>query len=416
MVSDPNTERRNFRFHLIEGALYVSSGALHSAQTLYPALIKELGGSNLAIGGLHVVVFLAFFLPQLVAAHYTTRFEYRKPWVLTAGLLQRLQILVMAVVVASFGVSLPGLALFCVFFVYANNQVLSGIASPAWYDLVAKTVKATNRGKLIGLRTSIGALIGFFNGLLLTVLLATLRFPYNYASAIGLAFVYQMASLFVLRKVVEDRPSVVVEPVRLTLMLQRARAILNGDRRFLRFLVASSLLTVGLSPVAFFTVAALKKFNLGESYVGLFTILSLGAQMMSSALLGWVADRKGTKVSLMISAGSLCTATSLALVSPSVIYYYAVFVFTGINLGAEMLTRYNFAVECASEENRPMYVGLMNAWFAPFYLFGLLGGWMSDQYGYESVFVGALVFLFAGIVVLAGVQDPRRPKLALSSK
>ena len=416
MASDPITEKRNYRLHLIEGALYISSGALHSAQTLYPALIKDLGGSNLAIGGLHVVVFLAFFLPQLVAAHYTTRYEYRKPWVLRAGLLQRLQILLMAVTIASFGVSLPGLALFCVFFVYANNQMLSGIASPAWYDLVAKTVKATNRGKLIGLRTSVGSLIGFFNGLLLTVLLAALPYPYNYATAIGLAFVYQMASFLVLRRVVEERPSVIVEPVRLGLMLQRARMILQRDRRYLKFLVASCLLTVGLSPVAFFTVAALRKFNLGESYVGLFTILTLGAQMMSSALLGWVADRKGTKVSLMISAGSLCIATVLALVSPTAIFYYAVFVFAGINLGAETLTRYNFAIECASEENRPMYVGLMNACFAPFYLSGILAGWMSDRFGYESVFVGALVFLLAGLFLLAGVQDPRHSKLAVASK
>ena len=92
-----------------------------------------------------------------------------------------------------------------------------------------------------------------------------LRFPYNYASAIGLAFIFQMSSLVVQRKVVEGTPSVVSSPVRIPDLFTRVRLIVAGNRLYRKFLIASALLIVSFSSAAFFTVAAMKKFDLSES-------------------------------------------------------------------------------------------------------------------------------------------------------
>ena len=106
----------------------------------------------------------------------------------------------------------------------------------------------------------------------------------------------------------------------------------------------------------------------------------------------------------------------LALPAHSIVWFYFVFAFFGINVGAEILMRYNFAVECAPEEDRPMYIGLMNAWFAPFYLVAPFAGWLSELYGYNFVFLLSLVIGVIGIILLAQTPDPRTTKLALSSK
>jgi MFS family permease len=78
--------------------------------------------------------------------------------------------------------------------------------------------------------------------------------------------------------------------------------------------------------------------------------------------------------------------------------------------------RYNFAVECAPEGDRPMYVGIMNAWFAPVYLISPFAGWLSAVYGYNLVFWLSLAIGSAGIILLAKIPDLRAEKLALSSK
>ena len=410
------TERANFRRHLLDGAFYISSWAFLSAQTMFPALLTRMGGGNIAVGALPVIVYFAFFFPQVIAANYIGLMPVRKRWVVRLGLIQRIHIAALAAVVAIFGAwqSQVGLVLF--FMVYLSNQVAAGLVSPAWYDFVAKTVSPNLRGRLMGLRTSAGAGLGFLNGILLTALLTLLPYPHNYASVIALGFCWQMASWFVQRRVEERHPSARSVPDSLPNLMSRISGILRRDRLFVRFLVASSLLTVSFTSVAFFTVFAMQQFNLTESYIGLFTTLTLGAQVISGAALGWIADRHGTTVSLRLCALALLFAIILALVGRSVLAVYGMFLLVGINLGAELITRYNFAVECAAETDRPMYVGLMNAWFAPLYLFSILAGALSNVWGYKTVFAGDLVLACLGMVLLLRLQDPRKRQLALSSK
>jgi MFS family permease len=274
-------------------------------------------------------------------------------------------------------------------------------------DFLTKTTAPERRGKLMGWRTSSGAALGFVNGLILTALLTVLAFPYNYASAIGLAFILQMSSLIAQRKVIEETPSIISHPVRLSELFDRVRIIVSGNRVFRKFLIASALLTLSFSSVAFFTVAAMKRFDLAESIVGVFTVVMIAGQILSGVLLGWIADAKGTKISLVISAVSLFLSIATAWFAQSVEWYYFVFAFFGINAGAETFMRYNFAVECAPEGDRQMYVGLMNAWFAPFYIFAPFAGWLSAVYGYNVVFIVSLIFGSAGIVLLLKTDDPR---------
>ena len=126
------------------------------------------------------------------------------------------------------------------------------------------------RGKLTGWRTSFAAILGLVNGFILTMLMTMLRFPYNYASAIGLSFLYQFSSLLVQRKIVEESPSAVIGSGTSFRIICPVHSIVAGNRLFRKFLIASSLLTMSFSAAAFFTVAAMKQFNLigiGHRYI-----------------------------------------------------------------------------------------------------------------------------------------------------
>jgi MFS family permease len=409
-------QKKNARYHIVEGALYISTGALLQAQTLMPALVKRLGGSDALVGTWPVAAYLAYFFPQIIWANYSRSLQYRKPTVLRRGFIQRLHILLLACIIVLWGASAPLLALALLFVVYISNQATAGSVAPLWMDFLVKTTSPEARGKLLGWRTSIGAALGLFNGLILTALLAILDFPYNYASIIGLAFLYQAGSLVAQNKVAEKTASAVADPVLLSDLLAHVRSIVTGDPIFRKFLVASALLTLSFSSAAFFTVAAIREFSLDESIVGIFTVVTIAAQILSGIFIGWIADARGAKSALLVCGLSLIVAIAIAWLAHSLFWFYPVFAFTGITVGAEMFMRYNFAVECAHEKDRPMYVGLMNAWFAPFYLAAPLAGWLSAAYGYRSVFVLSLVIGIVGIVLLARTPDPRRDKLALSSK
>ncbi|MBI3005070.1 MAG: MFS transporter [Ignavibacteriales bacterium] len=415
-MDSTTTYKKNFRFHLLEGGLYLSTHSILYAPVFFPALILKLGGNNVVVGAFPVMVYLAFLLPQVLSPHFVRTKAYRKPTVIFFGFIQRGFILLLAIAIAVFGQDYPRGALVLLIVIFTLNQVISGIASPAWFDLVAKTTKDKDRGKLMGLRTSFGALLGLVNGSLLTFFLATWAFPFNYSAVIVVVFCFQFISLFLQKRLVESEESQVELGSPLTDMFHRIMSILKNNRTFRRFLFSSALLTIGLTPVGFFLSAAMSRFSVSESYVGWFTLTIVITQIVSGVSLGMLADRYGHRFVLLICGAVVGLASLVAFLSSSLVYFFPVFILVGINLSLEMMTRYNFAVDCAPVNERPMYVGFMNAWLAPWYAFSLLGGWAVEQVGYDAVFLSGVVFTGAGLLVLQATSDPRPSKLALSSK
>jgi len=124
--------------------------------------------------------------------------------------------------------------------------------------------------------------------------------------------------------------------------------------------------------------------------------------------IGYVADKRGNKVALLLAGAAALAATLVALVSPGVWMFYFVFLFAGVNLGTELMARYNLAVEYGPPEQRSTYIGLMNTVLAPFYLSGIAAGWIVDKFGFTPMFLISLLFSVAGLYVLARrVVDPR---------
>ncbi len=402
----PSLFARNFRFHLVEGSLYLASFAFMNYQVVFPAIVTKLGGGNIAVGAVPILVYLLYFLPQVFAANSAGRSPYRRPWVISSGIAQRVQILILAVAIVLLGKETPSLALLLLFLVFGANQILAGISSPQWFDFMAKTTLPHQRGRLMGLRSSIGAVMGFANSLLLTVFLTYLPFPWDYGVTFFAAFLYQLASWLVLRKVSGEEPSEIVAPVPISSLFGRVLELVRADHRYRLFLIASALSVVGLMPTGFFAVAALKRLSLSDSYVGFFTVTFLAAQFVFGAILGWIADKRGHKMTLLICVGAMLSASVIGLLAQHPGWFFVVFALVGMLMGMEMITRYNFAADCATELTRPLYVGIMNAWLAPFYLSSLAGGWLSDIAGYELVFGIGGAFSLVGFLILIRISDP----------
>jgi MFS family permease len=398
-------ERRNFILNAIEGALFIGSGAFLSFQTVLPALVSRLGGSNIAVGAVGVIAYFGLYFPQIFAARYVETLPWKKPWTVAFGLSHRVVVLLIGLVILLFGGRSPSTALLLFFILYCTNQALSGLTTPGWFDLFAKVTSTRKRGRLVGIRNSLGGVVGFGGGLTLTWLLASYGFPVNFALAFFAAFAMQTGSLVVQSYVVEETPSTTVPRRRLRELLHAVPA----DRGFHAFLLSSALLIIATMPVAFFTVYALHHFGADESVVGKFTLTMVTTQVVSALVNGYIADRYGYKTALMIAGVGMLCATVWALVAPTLGLFMLVFVFLGINLGTELMARYNMAIEYGPVERRSTYLGFMSTVLGPFYLSGLIGGWLSDAFGYWVVFAVGILFSVAGLAVLHyRVHEPRR--------
>jgi len=405
---DSREDRKNFLLNTVEGALFVASLAFINPQTVLPALVNRLGGSNIAVGALGVLVYVGVYIPQIFAARYVETIPWKKPWALGFGSAHRVFVLLMAVAILLFGSGSPALALWLFLLLYTVMQVVIGVATPGWFDFFAKMTPPRRRGRLVGLRNSLGGGGAFVCGLCLTWILADIPFPASFAVAFFAAFLVQTASIVTQTGLHEAEPSTVSPRRPFFAYLMELPGVLSSNPPFRRFITACALLTLATMPVSFFTVYALERFHAGESAVGEFTLIMVAIQVVSSLVTGYLADRYGNKSSLIVASVSLLAASITAFAAPTLGWFRIVYLFLGVNLGTELMARYNMSIEYGPAKKRSTYVGLMNTLLAPFYLSGLIGGVLSGWIGLPAVFLVGALFSMAGIAYLAlRVSEPR---------
>lgn len=404
-------DRLNFLLNATEGGLWVAGASLLSPQTVLPALITQLGGGNIAIGAAGVILWVGLFLPQMFASRYGQTLRWKKPWVISFGTAQRCVVLASGIIILVLGPRHPHLALGVFLFLFAANQIILGLTTPVWFDLYAKLTPLQKRGRLMGVRNSIAGGLSLGSGFILSWILASYTFPHNYSYVFFLAFALQMAAIFFQSRLKEEFPSPTTPPQSMRAYLRHIVSVVRDNRPFRSFLTASSVLTVASMPLSFFAVYMLKGFLEGEEMVGPSTVIFVMGQVFGALLNGWLADWKGNRLALISAAAALPVADVLALSASSSTWFYAIFFFVGVNIGSELMARYNLAIEYGPVEHRATYIGLMNTLIAPFYLTGLLGGWISDTFGYTALFQTGIVASLVGIgFLIFRVQEPRRTK------
>jgi MFS family permease len=400
--------RRNFLLNLFEGAFFIAGSSLISSQTVLPALVTRLGGGNVAVGAVGVILYVGLFLPQLFAARYAQTLPWKKPWALGFGAVVRCVVMLIGVLLAFAGSMTPSMVLALFLLLFALQQMAIGVCTPGWFDLFAKLTPVSRRGRLSGLRTSFGGFAALLCSMLLTFLLTVLPFPWSYAAAFFAAALLQWVSLGLQFRLVEETPSPVMPRLAPGEFRRQLKAVLKSNREFRVFLLSSVFLVLASLPTGFFTVYALRRFQAPESAVGEFTLLIVSVQVVSALVNGYLADRYGNRVVVLMAGTAMLLASIWAVFAPTLAAFRLVFVFAGMHLGSELMSRYNMCVEYGPTEQRSTYIGLMNTFLAPVYLCGLAGGWVSDRFGYETLFVlGILSSLAALTLFLFRVKDPR---------
>lgn len=411
MADRTGVDRRNYRANLLEGGLYIGATPLMSPQTVLPALVAGLGGGNLAIGAIAVLNHAAVFFPQALVARYVAALHWKKPWALGFGAAQRGMLLLLGLAVLAFGGTHRSATLALVLLLFAANQLVLGAAALGWFDLFAKLTPVAWRGGLVGWRNALGGGISVVGGGLLTWLLATFAFPRGFALALLAAFALQLASLLVQLRYVETEPSPVRPRKSLGAFVRELHAVFRRERGFMLFVCYAAGSYLAMMPVGFFTVYALERFHAGAAAVGTFTLMLVTVQIVSAPLCGALADRFGNKVALAVATSALLAASAWALIATTLAAFAPVFVLVGINLGTEYMARHNMAAEYAPEEQRAVFVGMMNTTLAPFCLSGLIGGVIADAFGHRAVFaVGVGLAALALAVLLLLVRDPRHAR------
>lgn len=399
---------RNVAMIATDGALFGAGVALVGVHTLVPAVLVRLGASNAVIGMLPALLTLGTTIGPLFTAWLVTGKRTTKRYSLTAGLGQRLPWLVAGVVLFFAGSTLPDLTVTVILAAVVVFGLSNGFVGPVWFDIVARAIPSSMRGRMFAVRDAVGQGLTLATGAFVAWVLEILPFPTGHASLLLIGFGVFAVSWICFLSMVEVPQESPVERTPFGVFLRRFAEILRGNPRFRRFVIARGLFTVAESSAPFVTVFVLDRFGLADRYVGFFAITTAAAVIVFTQLYGQLGDRRGHRTNFLIASSALVVAGALALGMEGLWMGFAMFVAYGAARSARTVSAFNLTAEFAGANEVSLYIAIAAVITAPLSLASILLGVLADAYGYEWVFVVAALLAVGALGLFVSIGRRRR--------
>lgn len=402
---DERVSRWNMTVNVLDVTSFIAAMNVFSVTIVLPAFLVRLGASPFLVALLPAIQIVGFRIPQVVVPFFIEGRPRLKPWITTLSLLQRLPWLGLAVATYFLGATRPDLLLTLAVGTVFLVNVLSGLAYPAWAELIAKVIPVKRWGVCMGVSHMLGNGLGILVGLAVGYLLCSPRFPYpaNYAAVLLLGSMLLILS-FVFYQLNRE-PAYAENRMQggWRVYMGGLFAIIKGDASFRWFILYQSMALSALMGVGLFMVYGIRELHLAEGRTGEFVVASTVATLIASPLLGVLGDRRGHRLVLAISTGAYTIAATMAICVRHWTVMYPVFALTAVHISAQMIAFRNMVYELAPEGRRPSYIALASLVPAPAaVMFPLLGGWLAQhtRWGYVAPFGLSVVICAAAWVVL----------------
>jgi MFS family permease len=403
-------DRRNNRIGILLDYIFFTVGLTFAGvTTTLPAFAARLTGNPILIGLVGMVWMGGWLLPQTFAANYLSAIQRKMP--ILIGLRWSSQPVFIFFILYLFlsGAVWPALTLGLLYFACFFFTFTDSIAGLVWFDVLGKAFSNRERGRLIGLGQALAGIFSIVAGIIIGWVLegSGLAFPNDYALILVFADICFLASLlgnYLIREPVEPVAS---ERQKMIDYLPGLIRLIRRDKLFRQ--VNVSRLLVGFCGMAapFFAVFAIRGLGLPEGAVGFFAIAQTVGLAAAGILQGWIADRKGPQSVIRVMGGmyflSPCFVLAAGLLGGSSAFatfvMSAAFFSLGLGDGSIVLGYFNYILDIAPPELRPVYFGLTNSLVGVTVFYPFLGGALADLGGYRIVFILAAIGIAAGWAV-----------------
>jgi MFS family permease len=415
-MSPPSHLRRNFIAFMVDYTCFSVALSFINPNAVLPAFARTLTDSEPLIGLIGTVLSAGWLLPQLATAAVISGKPRKKPFMLGAIFIGRPLYLLLALTMWAGLPRYPAAMLVVFFACIGLFNAMDGISSVPWFDLLARAVPVTRRGRLVGGSQVLSGILGIGVGALVGLILSSpyLPYPLNYALLFALAFVTlvpAMGALSLLREPAGTTP----EPSHASPgFLEQLGSVWRGDPNFRR--LVSSRWLMGLLSLAlpFYVLHATEVVGLPEGVMGWFVSAQMVGSIAASLVLGWLSERQGPRPAIWLGAFTAMLSPLLALgihfgrgsLLPQA--YPLVYFLFGATNSSWMIGTLNYLLEIAPKERRPLYMGLYNTLAGVLVPASFLGGVLLQVTSYPVLFGVTAVGVAAGLWLSLGLEETRR--------
>jgi MFS family permease len=402
--------RYNVTVGLMDGGLFGVALGFASFGTILPLFVASMTDSATLIGLVPAIHSAGWLLPQLFTATYTARLRRYKRTVLLATIHERIPFLgfaIVALLLPKIGLQ-AGLTL--TFLLLTWQGLGGGLTANPWTSMISKIISPESRGTFFGTQAAVANL--FISGAAVGAgyLLDGLDSPFDFTACFLIASVFFTLSWFALAltrepadhdKVIEENPLP---------FWHGAGRILKRDKNFNWFLTARMLSQFATMGFVFYIVYALRRFQMDEVTAGYLTATLTISQAIANAGMGWLGDRVGHRLMLILGAAGATLSSFLAWMAPSLAWFFPIFILSGFANVSIWTNGMTMTVDFSGEAERPFYIGLAQTLTAPATIIApLLGGWIADTQGFVLTFaLSTLLSIIMMAILVFLVKEPRR--------
>ena len=403
--------RRNYIGNFVHGMLGMTGFRLINAPTFMPAYLHLISGSNTIVGlGLALQQIGGIISPLVAGAKMEHRLKIM-PAAIVLGSLGRLAILGMALSGWFLKDRAQVVTLLLFLFLFG---VFMGAQRVAFTLLMSKVIPIGLRGRLQAWRNAIGGLIAavlaYVSG---KYLIETNVLGNGYSTTFILAFLLTSAGLWFLQfQIREPIPPTIREPVRMRDRMRDIPGLIAADPAYRWFLVVQMLATSARIATPFYILHVGATMHLDGATLGLLSLAFLGADTVSNIVWGYLGDRSGFHVVLLLAIAGWIAATIALMTLSTPAAVFLAFCGLGAAAAGYGMASQTMILEFGHRDDLPMRIGIsataegVTATIGP-----LVGGAIADLLGYSVVFGASLGLLAAALLTLVvAVRDPRRKR------
>lgn len=401
--------RRNYLGNYLHGMLGMTGFRLVNAPTFLPAYLHAISGSNTIVGLGLALQQVGSVVSPIVGANQIEHRTRVMPAAVWMGSLARIQILGMAA--SGWLLSGQPLVTAILLFMFLFGLFM-GAQRVVFGLLMAKVIPISRRGRLQAWRNATGGLIAailaYFAG---RWFIEPNLFGNGYGVTFVFAFVLTSLGLSALQMLLrEPEPPTTRPRSRLRERLSDFPRLIADDPSYKYFLIVQMLATASRLAVPFYIIYAGSTIELTGGNLGLLSLAFLGADTLSNLIWGYLGDKTGFRLILLLSLIAWICSTVLLMSFHDLAWTFAAFFGLGAAQSGYMMSAQTMILEFGDRDDMPMRIafsataeGIM-ASIGP-----LVGGIMATALGYEMVFGVSIGFLAAALLLLTFmVKEPRK--------
>ena len=389
--------------------------------TILAALAAKLTEDRALVGLVGLAWSAGWALPQLLGARLIHGKPRKLKYVIWSGVVGRQWFLVLALWLLFTGAVSKPLTFLLLLVCVAVFALADGVASVAWFDVLAKTITSRTRTRLFATVTFAATIVALLaNGLVVRNIFESplLPFPLNFGYVILIGWVFIFISFLGITAVREpaDPPLSAATDSHIGFFSQLTIAI-RTDLVFRKLLVARLLTAFEVMAAQFYIVFAQDRLKISDAVIGDFSTAYTVGSLIGVLALGSVADKFGSRRVIQGSsffqfiAPAIAFGTAVLLSTVDTLQWlglWAMIVVQGINglvNHSMMLGFLNYTLDVAPTDKRPMYVGTLNLLYGLMGLTPPLGGLLIDVFSRSGSQTTGYAVLFGGVclTVLVGL-------------